>query len=165
MTITDGTTFTSANAGGSAIFQFGVGAAANNFITIAYRFNIGAIAPATVTMNLVGGTDQFANILCNAFTDTAVPTPDGTCSFQTNSSTATSQCTAAITTTGRDYVLGLGVDSAGVVTQGAGWTLGSNSGGASNEYQVQTAAGSINPQFINQTVGQLQGVLGFAVKP
>jgi len=120
-------------------------------------------------MTLTGGTDQFANVLCNAFTDTGgTPTADGTCTFATTNSTATSQCSAAITTTGKDYVIAIGTIQSGTMTgtnAGSGWTIGSVSGGAGNEYQVQSAAGSINPQFINQAIGQNQGVMGFAVKP
>lgn len=167
MSISDGTAYTNANAGGSGIFKYAFPAGVW-YLTGQYRFNIGTTAPATVTLTLTGATDRFASILCNAFTDTGPgPTLDGTCSFASGSggSTATESCSSAIVTTGPDYVIATGATSAGTVTPGTGWTTGSSLGGQTNAYQVQTAAGSITPTFTGITTGQNAGLIGLAAKP
>lgn len=159
LAISDGTTFT------NAIAPRDYTSGSNRWIVLAYRFNIGTTAPATITMTLTGGTDQFANLVCNAFTDTGTPTPDGTCTFGTNATVGTtSSCTSPITTTGLDYVIGT-IGAAGTFpTAGAGWTAGAGVKGALNVNQIQTVAGSINPLFNTQS-GQQAGIDGFAIKP
>lgn len=157
LSISDGTTFTNA----LAPRQNG---ATNRWSVVSYRFNIGVTAPATITMTITGGTDQFANLVCNAFTDTGTPTADGTCTFDGSTSATTQSCTSSITTTGLDYVTGFIGASGTFPTAGAGWTIGANVKGTATETQIQTVAGSINPLF-NVQSGQTATMTGFAVKP
>ena len=163
LTISDGNTYTSTNAGGSPIFNV----TNQNYIVLAYRFNIGSLAPATVTMTIAGATDKFANIVCNAFTDTGTPTLDTTCSFATLSQTNPSSCSSPMITTGNDYVLATSGLAGGVVTcvTCPPFFIGSNSGGAFNQYIVQASPGSINPQYSVASPGTPGGILGAAIKP
>ena len=159
LSISDGTTFTNSLAARDYT------AGSNRWILLAYRFNIGVTAPSTVTLTITG-TDQFANLVCNAFTDASgPPTADGTCTFgTTNTATTTISCTAAITTTGLDYVIGLVGAGGTFPTATAGWSTGANVKGTLTAIQIQSAAGSITPSF-NVNTGQLAGINGFAIKP
>jgi hypothetical protein len=159
LAISDGTAFTPSIAARDY--------STNHWILLAYRFSIGVTAPATVTLTLTG-TDQFASIVCNAFTDSmGTPTADGTCTFGTTTSTAVSQCTSAIVTTGTDYVIGLlGTQTASKNPPPSFWGLGSfsDNGAAIIELQIQGTAGSITPTY-NTSTGTFAGVNGFAIKP
>jgi hypothetical protein len=164
LTISDGTTFTSSNAGGSSIFNV----TGQNYLIIAYRLNIGVTAPATVTMTITGATDRFANIVCYAMRDfVGGPVPDGTCSFGTNSTVSTTaQCTTAINTTDTDMVFGMcGISGTPVQRDSvAHWVTASFSRGAVQQFVLQTNQGAANPTYVNQG-GQTAGILGFALKP
>ena len=168
MTISDGfNTYTSTNAGGSPFFTVST---PSHFMVLAYRLNIPAAAPNQVTLTIAGGTDPFMNIVCNAFSDTAVPTIDGTCGFGTTASASPNQCAAPIAATAADYVLGFcAVDPVALQT-GAPWTLGSvnrtaTNSSSMNQYQVLSGAGSVTPTCNVQTPGGNAGILGVAVKP
>lgn len=161
LSISDGTTFTNSQAardytGGS-----------NRWIILSYRLNIGVTAPATVTMTITG-TDQFANIVCNAFTDAnGTPTADGTCTAGTNSTvTSTLSCSAAIVTTGADYVIAVGAAGGAFPTWQIeqNWNTGARVKGTTTGIILQTAAGSLTPQLSVNT-GQAAGMNGFALKP
>jgi hypothetical protein len=164
LTISDGTTFTSSNAGGSSIFNV----TNQNYLIIARRFNIGVTAPATVTMTITGATDQFANIVCYALRDfKGGPVSDGTCTRATVSTTATTNCTAAIATTDTDMVFGMsGIAGSTPSPQRgiANWVTGSFSKGAVQIFLLQNNQGNANPTYSNQT-GQVGGVLGYALAP
>ena len=163
LSISDGTVFTPSLAARDAN--------GNRWILLAYRFNIGVTAPATVTMTITG-TDMSAIIVCNAFTDSlGIPTADGTCIFGTNSVVSSPvTCTSAIVTTGLDYIVGLCAQFTGNPIPSAGWAVGSTSsnlvGSAITvlEIQIQAVAGSITPSFTT-TTGQYAGINGFAIKP
>jgi hypothetical protein len=147
--------------------MFQMSGSTNSFISVQYRFNIAAIAPATVTLTINGATDQFANIACNAFTDTGIPTPDGTCTHPGPASVSPLLCTAAITTTGKDYVAGFaGISgNAPLPAPSAGWNAGSAIKGTVTEYQIQSSPGSLTPSFTCQVTGAQAAIIGFAVKP
>lgn len=159
LSISDGTTFSNSQA--ARDYTSG----SNRWILLSYRFNIAVTAPVTVTMTITG-TDQFANLVCNAFTDSAgTPTADGTCSFGTNNTAATTiTCTSAITTTGLDYVIGLCGAGGAFPVPSLGWSEGANVKGTATGIQIQSAAASITPSFTVNT-GQPAGIDGFAIKP
>lgn len=161
LSISDGTVFTNSQAARDY-------SANNHWILLSYRFNIGVTAPATITLTITG-TDMFANIVCNSFTDNiGTPTADGTCTFGTSNSPATPPplaCTAAIVTTGADYVANFSVTTNAFPTfNHEGWAMGAHVKGAALGVQLQNAAGSITPQF-DASTGSNSGINGFAIKP
>ena len=159
ISISDGTAFTSA----IAAREYSGGQ--NHWILLGYRFAIGVTAPATVTMTITG-TDAFANIVCNAFTDSAgTPSADGTCIFGTSSLVSTPfSCTAALVPTGQDYVIGLGAASGTFPTPVGGWSVGAHVKGTTTGIQIQNVATTVTPSFNGQT-GQFAAIDGFAIKP
>ena len=161
LSISDGTTFTNSQA--ARDYTSG----SNRWILLSYRLNIGVSAPSPVTLTITG-TDMFANLTCNAFTDNfgaATPTQDGTCIFGTTSTaTTTVSCTAAIVTTGADYVTIFGGASGAFPTLIPGWAMGAHVKGAMTGVLLQNAAGSITPGMSVNT-GQFAGLNGLAFKP
>lgn len=159
LSISDGTTFTNSQA--ARDYTSG----GNRWILLSYRFSIGVTAPATVTMT-INGTDMFANLVCNAFTDSkGTPTPDGTCTFGTTSTPSpTMSCTSAIMTSGVDYVVAIGATSGLFAdpAQATAWSNGARVKGSTTIYQIR--AGNLTPSFNVQT-GQNSGIDGFAIDP